>query len=122
MKIELSVGGKVIVIEAEGSVSVRVMEECPEFEKAVAVAPVKNVPEEAVPGDGLFATLSELRKELAMSAGVPPYVVFKDSTLREIVEKRPADLEAFGQISGVGKAKLEKYGAAFLAALEGVAA
>ena len=39
-----------------------------------------------------------------------------------MVEKRPADLAAFANIGGVGKAKLEKYGAAFLAAIEGAAA
>jgi ATP-dependent DNA helicase RecQ len=69
----------------------------------------------------LFSKLVELRRGFAAAASVPPYVVFKDSALREMVDKRPADLAAFGSISGVGKAKLEKYGDIFLAAIKGVA-
>jgi ATP-dependent DNA helicase RecQ len=44
---------------------------------------------------------------------VPPYVVFHDSTLREMAELKPATLAAMARISGVGAAKLERYGAAF---------
>jgi len=86
-----------------------------------AVAPQAE-PETAVNGGDLFTKLVELRRELSAAASVPPYVIFKDSTLREMVEKRPADLAAFGNIGGVGKTKLEKYGAAFLAVIEGAAA
>ncbi|MET0248596.1 MAG: HRDC domain-containing protein, partial [Sphingobium sp.] len=50
-------------------------------------------------------------------AGVPPYVVFHDSTLREMAEQRPASLRELGTISGVGQRKLDAYGDAFLAAI-----
>jgi ATP-dependent DNA helicase RecQ len=65
-------------------------------------------------GDPLFEALRELRRSLASEAGVPPYVIFHDSTLRELAAKRPhseADLE---HISGIGARKREAYGPAFL--------
>lgn len=65
-------------------------------------------------GDPLFDALRELRRELAQEAGVPPYVVFHDSTLREMAATRPASLAALGEVGGVGSRKLEAYGEAFL--------
>jgi ATP-dependent DNA helicase RecQ len=68
-------------------------------------------------GDPLFDALRELRRELAQQAGVPPYVVFHDSTLREMAALRPASLAALGEITGVGARKLEAYGDAFLSVI-----
>ena len=68
-------------------------------------------------GDPLFEALRELRRELASEAGVPPYVVFHDSTLREMAAQRPATLAAMGEITGVGTRKLEAHGDAFLAVI-----
>ncbi|WP_309623771.1 DNA helicase RecQ [Novosphingobium sp.] len=65
-------------------------------------------------GDPLFEALRDLRRDLAAEAGVPPYVVFHDSTLREMAQARPGDLAALGEITGVGARKLEAYGEAFL--------
>jgi ATP-dependent DNA helicase RecQ len=65
----------------------------------------------------LFDALREARRRLAAEAGVPPYVIFHDSTLREIAERKPRDLSALGQVSGVGAVKLARYGEAILAAL-----
>ncbi|MEQ1497545.1 MAG: DNA helicase RecQ [Novosphingobium sp.] len=65
-------------------------------------------------GDPLFDALRELRRDLAAQAGVPPYVVFHDSTLREMAATRPASLSALGEVTGVGARKLEAYGDAFL--------
>ena len=65
----------------------------------------------------LFDRLREVRRQLAAEQGVPPYVVFHDSTLREMAETRPASLAAMAEISGVGARKLEAYGPAFLAAI-----
>lgn len=45
---------------------------------------------------------------------MPPYVIFHDSSLREMAELKPATLAALAQVSGVGAAKLERYGEAFL--------
>lgn len=64
--------------------------------------------------DDLFEALRELRTDLASEAGVPPYVVFSDSTLKEMCQQRPQDRLAFLQIKGVGQSKLDKYGEAFL--------
>jgi len=68
-------------------------------------------------GDPLFDALRTCRRELAQEAGVPPYVIFHDSTLREMAEQRPASLHELGTISGVGQRKLDAYGDAFLAAI-----
>jgi ATP-dependent DNA helicase RecQ len=65
-------------------------------------------------GDPLFEALRACRSELAKEAGVPPYVVFHDSTLREMAVLKPENLPALGGISGVGAAKLDRYGSAFV--------
>jgi len=62
----------------------------------------------------LFEALRARRRELAQAANVPPYVIFHDSTLREMAELKPTTLEALSRISGVGAAKLERHGAAFV--------
>jgi len=66
-------------------------------------------------GDPLFEALRTKRRELALEASVPPYVIFHDSVLREMANLRPASLGAMGRITGVGTRKLEAYGEAFLA-------
>ena len=71
------------------------------------------------PVDPLFEALRAERRKLAADAGVPPYVVFHDSTLRGIAELRPASLSELARVEGVGAAKLERYGAAMLAAVAG---
>ena len=65
-------------------------------------------------GDPLFDALRACRRDVAKQAGVPPYVVFHDSTLREIAELKPQSLTALERVSGVGAAKLDRYGAAFV--------
>ena len=67
------------------------------------------------PADPLFDALRAARREIAAEAGVPPYVVFHDSTLREIAAAKPRDLNELAKIQGVGAAKLERYGEAMLA-------
>ncbi|MGB7406448.1 MAG: RQC domain-containing protein, partial [Pacificimonas sp.] len=65
----------------------------------------------------LFEALRETRKEIAVEANVPAYVVFHDATLEEMAARRPADLDQLSQIEGVGATKLERFGAAFLDAI-----
>ncbi|UOR15883.1 DNA helicase RecQ [Qipengyuania aquimaris] len=65
-------------------------------------------------GDPLFEALRELRRELAAEAQVPPYVIFHDSTLREMTAARPSSMAEMGRIGGVGGKKLEAYGERFL--------
>ena len=68
----------------------------------------------AAEAEMLFQTLKKRRKELADEQGVPPYVVFADSTLMQMAQRRPQDLEAFSKISGVGSYKLKQYGDHFI--------
>ena len=67
---------------------------------------------------GLWEALRECRRELAEAQGVPPYVIFHDSTLVEICSVVPKTLDAFSKLSGVGERKLMKYGEAFIAAIK----
>ncbi len=70
------------------------------------------------PGDRpLFEALRILRRRLAQEQGVPPYVVFGDVTLVELSHQRPANEAELLSITGIGQARLERYGAAFLAAI-----
>ena len=62
----------------------------------------------------LFEALKALRTRLAQEQKVPAYVVFSDRTLAELACHRPTSPRAFREIHGVGDAKLERYGAAFL--------
>ena len=68
-------------------------------------------------GDPLFDALRALRRDLAQEAGLPPYVIFHDATLREMAQRRPASLAALGEIAGVGARKLDAYGEAFLSVI-----
>ena len=72
----------------------------------------------AVSDDPLWFILKDKRTELAKEQGVPPYVIFHDSTLLEMVNRRPASLSEMSRITGVGQAKLDRYGDAFLEVLQ----
>lgn len=69
---------------------------------------------ESVADQELFASLKALRMSIAKENNVPPYVVFHDKTLIEMVLAKPSSLEAMSNIPGVGKSKLDKYGQLFL--------
>ncbi|WHX30554.1 DNA helicase RecQ [Brevibacillus agri] len=72
--------------------------------------------------DELFEQLRALRKEISQSEGVPPYVIFHDSTLKEMSSLCPTDKQAMLKIKGVGEAKFDKYGHLFLECLQNYAA
>ena len=67
--------------------------------------------------EALFQKLKKLRLELARAQGVPPYVIFHDTTLMAIAELKPTSMKALGMISGIGEAKLMRYGQQFLAVI-----
>jgi len=70
-----------------------------------------------VAGDGddaLFQALRALRKRLADAAGMPPYIIFNDASLRDMAQRQPTTLEEFSTIAGVGQAKLARYGDQFV--------
>jgi ATP-dependent DNA helicase RecQ len=71
--------------------------------------------------DPLFEALRETRRRIARDNGVPPYLVFHDSTLRAMAALKPATLAQMGEVAGVGRAKLDAYGAQFLDAVRGFA-
>ncbi len=72
------------------------------------------------PGDAeVFERLRAWRAGVAKDQGVPAYVVFHDATLREVARARPGTVTDLAGISGVGAAKLERYGGSLLAALAG---
>ncbi|MFM9912067.1 MAG: DNA helicase RecQ [Methylophilaceae bacterium] len=73
---------------------------------------------EEVRDDPLWQALKDKRMELAKEQGVPPYVIFHDSTLLEMFNQKPQTLDEMGRISGVGQAKLTRYGEEFLRVLE----
>jgi ATP-dependent DNA helicase RecQ len=66
------------------------------------------------PQDALWQALKNRRLELAKQQGVPPYIIFHDSTLIEIHHNKPQSLTEFATISGVGQSKLQRYGEAFI--------
>jgi len=66
---------------------------------------------------GRWEALRALRRKLAEEHSVPPYVIFPDATLLEMLRGKPRTLSDMGRISGVGARKLERYGEAFLEAL-----
>ena len=74
-------------------------------------------PDGGAAGGALWEALRARRTELASAQGVPPYVVFHDASLREMMERRPRTLEEFAEIGGVGEKKLALYGEEFLAVL-----
>ena len=64
--------------------------------------------------EALFTKLRDKRLEIAQTMGVPPYIIFHDSTLQQMARERPANLNTMSHISGVGEKKLNRYGSDFL--------
>jgi ATP-dependent DNA helicase RecQ len=86
--------------------------------KTVSVEPAsRSAPEASVANLGderLFEALREKRREIARDKNLPAYVIFHDRTLAEMARQRPSSLAAMRSVSGVGEAKLERYGNLFL--------
>ncbi|MDO3383643.1 DNA helicase RecQ [Gilvimarinus algae] len=70
------------------------------------------------PDKALWESLRQLRKRLADEQAIPPYMIFHDATLMEMVSHQPVSVEALSRISGVGASKLEHYGEAFAEAID----
>ena len=67
---------------------------------------------------GLFEALRSVRKSLAQSSNLPPYLILNDNALMEMSAARPSSLDGLMQISGIGEAKLERFGQAFFDCLD----
>ncbi|MGQ1785653.1 DNA helicase RecQ [Saccharicrinis sp. GN24d3] len=79
------------------------------------VAPSKSFNQEK----GLFERLRQLRRKMAVEQGVPPYILFSDATLAEMVENRPTNEWEMKEISGVGNTKWDRYGQVFVDEIKG---
>jgi ATP-dependent DNA helicase RecQ len=106
------------ILKGDASVDLIVPRSAPRAEKPARRRKGAAMPAGDAGDDPLFAALRALRRDLAKAAGVPPYVVFHDSTLREMAAARPTSLGALADISGVGARKRDAYGEAFLKAIQ----
>ena len=76
--------------------------------------PGRKTESAGIPDTPLMQALRVLRTSIAMKAKIPAYVVFQDATLAAMCEQKPRTIEALLMLPGVGQAKAQKYGAAFL--------
>ena len=83
-------------------------------EEAAEKKPKEKHTVTADPDMALFEVLRQKRREIAEAEGVPAFVVFSDATLRDMCAKRPQNEEEMLEVSGIGKVKLQRYGADFL--------
>ena len=82
----------------------------------------KHAPSPAFPGlympmeedPDLYEALRQLRLRLAEDQRMPPYIIFSDKVLHELARIKPLSIEAFGDISGVGEYKQNRYGSVFV--------
>ena len=81
----------------------------------------KSLTDEELSGydQSLFDQLKELRREIAQTNHIPPYIVFSDKTLKELSIKLPRSKAAMLEVHGIGEVKFERYGEEFLTLLEG---
>jgi superfamily II DNA helicase RecQ len=125
------ISGKLAITDDSGRISIEILPSKEElskqtvlFEQALEEAPVATEkPEFALVSDissnTLFQKLVALRRDIAKEANVPPYIIFHDTTLKDMASKLPVDLDSMREISGVGNTKLEKYGSKFVAVIKG---
>ncbi len=86
-------------------------------QKEMVFQKVRKKKQRTVVDDSLFEDLRALRKEISEREKVPPYIIFADSTLKELSQYMPSSLKEMLSIKGIGEAKLSKYGEAFLEAI-----
>jgi ATP-dependent DNA helicase RecQ len=124
------VAANLLAVDMSGFGSLRLTEKSTPILRGELTIAFRNDPEKAskksksaakrenknmmTPQDSLWQALKSRRLELAHEQGVPPYVIFHDSTLIEIHMKKPTNLSEFATISGVGESKLQRYGDIFL--------
>ena len=123
------VGRSYLSVDLEGYGALKLQEQCrPLLRGEVSIAlrvdqkqkVVKRQTKTPLPEEvdvGLWEALRECRREQAEEQGVPPYVIFHDSTLIEMCSMLPQTRDEFANLTGVGERKLLKYGDAFLTAI-----
>ena len=77
-------------------------------------------PENIAMNEILMDALRQLRKQLAQEEKMPAYIIFSDASLQDMVYKKPATIEAFAEVKGVGEMKLQKYGQRFITLIHNV--
>ena len=117
---------RVLVLTAKGRALLKDAATCPDLALARQRQPDNAVPRARSRAEDeswqdvdrtLFDRLRTVRLEIARSRGVPPYVIFHDSTLRDMARLRPTSLEALLTVKGVGARKADDLGAIFLTAI-----
>jgi superfamily II DNA helicase RecQ len=125
---DISSSEKIAIIDDFGKLSIEVIhseevsvmpEVTPQLEEIHEVAQaepfIENTPDSLdISPNLLFQRLVTLRREIAREAKLPPYIIFHDTTLKDMVSKLPVDLNEMKEISGIGNTKLEKYGNRFV--------
>ena len=96
-----------------GSASVK-LKRIKEAEAKTISKDIRNQAREFDINENLLADLKALRSEIASSAKLPAYIVFSDAALIDMCRKMPRNTAEFLEVSGVGKAKLDRYGERFL--------
>ena len=113
--IELTAAGRIFLSGAERLMLPRLRTSA----KDAVRKPVERQEEDTTFDDGLFEELRRLRKRLADERGVPPFVIFADTSLRDMARRMPRDESSFLQITGVGEQKLKWFGPVFTEAISG---
>lgn len=126
------VGRGLLSVDLEGYGALKLEEKCRpllrgeeqiELRKDVKQKVARKQTKTPIPEDlnvELWEALRDCRRRLAEEQGVPPYVIFHDTTLVEMCSLLPQNLVEFSQLNGVGERKLEKYGEHFLAVISGI--
>lgn len=131
--LDISKASKIDIVENSGNISVEILPVDRELipskvvsssEQANAVEQQSEALNECVSAindisqDLLFQKLVALRRQIAKEVKLPPFVIFHNTSLKDMVSRLPVDLESMKDISGVGQTKLEKYGIRFIDAIK----
>jgi ATP-dependent DNA helicase RecQ len=100
------------LLRGEQSISLRIDPDKPKINSKITNK--RDSKNTELPNDALWHALKSKRLALAHEQGVPPYVIFHDTSLLEMHRKRPKKLSEFENITGVGQSKLNRYGALFI--------
>jgi ATP-dependent DNA helicase RecQ len=117
--LKLTSSARAVLTGAETVVLARPPAPRPKAEKAPKLSRAAATALETDEQAELFERLRELRRRIAAEQAVPAYVVFADAALADMARRAPATREEFLEVNGVGAAKLQRYGEAFLAEIAG---
>lgn len=124
-RLKITESGRKVLFGKEPALLVVIKREAPQPKKSKRTPKPQQEMEADLPlyannDERLFAVLRTLRKKLADQQAIPAYIVFSDNTLHQLVIHKPLTLDAFGEVSGVGEFKKEKYGKEFIEAIRSV--